>query len=257
MRNRENPEALLAAAPPAETITIELLAKGAHACPSDGANVLELAAVLAGEPWSTCPESVHPALAAAAQAVNDLLDDDHRRLLVPLAPWLPGTRAADAGTWAAVVGICDRAAITAARDTGLPVPPRIDGKAVPEGPGQAGSPPGKRGHGTWAHRQDRRKITDAIRSAQLSWAGSGSERTAEALCQLLTDCINECRRLAGEQPVNPRLPLADCPPRLLVQQRSMWSPGCDWMSIGYQPVAGLMPACLRGKTPGAHEAAPT
>src|SRR5262245_44408771 len=42
---------------------------------------------------STHPESVHPALAAVAGTFNDLLADDHRRLLTPLAPWR-GLRAA-------------------------------------------------------------------------------------------------------------------------------------------------------------------
>jgi hypothetical protein len=250
MRTRENPGPLSAAAVPSgDTITIELLGRGAHVRPSDGANVLELATVLAGEPWSSGPESVHPALATAAQTVNDLLDDDHRRLLVPLAPWLPGTRASDA--WAVVGGVCDRAAKTAACKPGPPTPTRADGNAVRELPGQADLPPVPRRRWHWAHRQDRRKITDAVQAAQSSWAGSRNEVAAEALCQLLTDCINECRQLAGEQPVDPRLPLADCPTRLRVQRRHIWLPGCDWMSTGYQPVAAHMPACLRRETPGA------
>lgn len=250
MRNPTSTRTLSAAAvPPGDTITVELLGRGAHVRPSDGANVLELVTVLAGEPWSTGPESVHPALATVAQTVNNLLDDDHRRLLVPLAPWLPGAHTADA--WAAVADVCDRAAQTAARRPSLPTPPRAGENAVRGLPVQGDQQPGRRRHWHRGHRQDQRKIADAVQAAQLSWAGSGSERAAAALCQLLTDCLNECRRLAGEQPVDPGLPLAGCPRHLQVRQRHVWLPGCDWMSIGYQPIDALMPACLRRESAGA------
>jgi hypothetical protein len=56
------------------------------------------------------------------------------------------------------------------------------------------------------------------------------------LCQVLLDCVNECRRLAGESAVDPRLPLADCPRRLAVERHMMWLLGCDWMEVGYRPV---------------------
>lgn len=250
MRNRRNPETLsVAPVLPGGVITMELLSAGAHARPSRGPNLLELVSVLSGERWSTRPESVHPALAVAAEAVNDLLDDAHRRLLTPLAPWLPGTGPAGAGAWAAIAGLCDRAAESAASRPDPSVPQRAGWNAARDVPGPAGSPPGERRHRYWARRRDRRKITDAIRSAQVSWARAGSERAAAALCQLLTDCVNVCRRLAGEPPVDPRLPLASCPAHLQVQPHFIRSPGCDWMELGYQPVAGLLPACLRRTAP--------
>jgi hypothetical protein len=78
MRNRWKPGFLSAAfGPTTSRITLELLGRGTHANPYRGGNVLELASVLAGERWSTHPESVHPALAAVAGTVNDLLADDH------------------------------------------------------------------------------------------------------------------------------------------------------------------------------------
>jgi hypothetical protein len=224
---------------------MELLGRGAHADPADGGNVLELASVLAGERWNTCPEAVHPALAAAAQAVNDLLDDAHRRLLIPLAPWLVGTDTAGAGAWTALAEICEQAAQRAASRPDQPVPPQADGSPgwdVPDSPGW-------RKGAYRAHRQDQHRLADAIRSAQLSWAHLGNERAAEALCRLLLDCINECRRPAGGQPVDPRLPLAECPARLQIQRCFTWSPGCDWMEIGYHPVTDLLPSCLRRGTP--------
>ena len=84
-----------------KVITMELLGRGAHANPRRGGNVLELASELAGERWSTSPPSVHPALAAVASTVNDLLTDDRRRLLAPLAPWQLGTNTTDPRVWPA------------------------------------------------------------------------------------------------------------------------------------------------------------
>jgi hypothetical protein len=199
-------------------ITMELLGRGAHAGPSGGANVLELASVLAGEPWSTRPRSVHPALAAVADVVNDALADDRRPLITPLAPWLPGTSTRDARVWPALARVCEQAA---ASTTGQ-------------------NQPGPR-----AGRPDRRRLDRALRSLQLSVAGSASRDGADAaLCRVLVDCLNECRRLAGEPAVDPRLSLAECPRRLAVRPRVMRSPGCDWIEIGYEPVLSQLPGCL-------------
>jgi hypothetical protein len=201
-----------------KVITMELLERGAHADPGSGCNVLELASVLAGEPWSTRPRSVHPALAAIAEVVNDLLDDDQRPLITPLARWLPGTSTRDARVWPALARVCEQAVAS------------ITGQDQP---------------GPLAGRRDRPRLKRALRSLQMSVAGSVNGDVADALlCQVLVDCINECRRLAGERAVDPRLPLADCPRRLAVRPRAMRSPGCDWIEIGYEPVASQLPACL-------------
>jgi hypothetical protein len=63
------------------------------------------------------------------------------------------------------------------------------------------------------------------------------------LCKALVDCINKRRYLAGEQVVDPRLPLVHCPRRMAVKSRVMWSPGCDWMEVGYQPVPSVRARC--------------
>ena len=113
MRIQGNPGSLSAAVVPAAPspgiIAMELLEQGVHGNPRHGSNVLELASVLAGDRWSANPDSVHPALAAAADTVNDLMTDDRRRLLVPLAPWLLGTNSADPRIWPAVASSCIRA----------------------------------------------------------------------------------------------------------------------------------------------------
>lgn len=220
-----------------KVITMELLGRGAHADPGRGGNVLELASVLAGEPWSTRPRSVHPALAAVADMVNDLLADDRRPLITPLAPWLPGTSTRDARVWPALARVCEHAA---ASITGQNQP---DPLADP-GPGQEELVRDRRG--PRPGRRDRQSLDSALESVRTSAASSASRDGADdALCQLLLDCINECRRLAGEPAVDPRLPIADCPRRLAVRPRVMRSPGCDWIEVGYEPVLSQLPACLR------------
>ena len=59
------------------------------------------------------------------------------------------------------------------------------------------------------------------------------------LCQVLLDCVNESRRLAGEPAVDPWLPLADCPQHLAVERQMMWPLGCDWIEAGYRPACAL------------------
>lgn len=222
-------------------ITMELLGRGTHADPRHGCNVLELASVLAGEPWSTQPHSVHPALAAVAGTVNDLLSDDRRRLLAPIAPWLPGTNTADPRVWPAIVNVCTRAAAP----VGGPGQPQLP--AAPDEmssqPAEGNSPGCGRRRRPWPGPRHRRWAKAAIGSALRSLAGSADQcDTDAALCQVLVDCINECRRLAGQEAVDPRLRLLDCPRRMAVQPRLMWAPGCEWMQLGYQPVFHDLPS---------------
>lgn len=216
-------------------ITMELLGRGTHADPHHGCNVLEFASVLAGEPWSTLPHSVHPALAAVAGTVNDVLADDRRRLLVPIAPWLLGTNSAGPGVWPVVVNVCARAAAqVAGHDRPQPLADLHDmGSRLAE----AGSPGRERRCRSWPSGWPQGWARYAISSELRLIAGSGDQGdAAAALCQVLVDCINECRRLAGQEAVDPRLPLLDCPRQVVVQPRLMWAPGCDWMQLGYQPV---------------------
>jgi hypothetical protein len=239
-----------------QIITMELLGQGAHTDPRHGSNVLELASVLAGDRWSANPESVHPALAAAADTVNDLLTDDRRRLLVPLAPWLLGTNSADPRIWPAVASVCIRAA--------MPSVPGPDQSRLLADLDRARAwfaginPPGRsRRRGNQARRRDRRWAMRAACSALARVAASASPEHADAaLCQALVNCINECRRLAGKEAVDPRLPLADCPQRLLVQLHAMWSPGCDWMEPGYQlaPTPARVPTAPAQRMPDRHPA---
>lgn len=70
------------------------LSKGKHASPSEGACVMELASMLAGEPFSDRPASVCPVIAGFLRAYNDRVDDDRRQDLYRYAAEAVNTRAA-------------------------------------------------------------------------------------------------------------------------------------------------------------------
>jgi hypothetical protein len=77
---------------PASHQTIRL-SKGKHASPTEGACVMELASMLAGEPFSDRPASVCPVIAGFMRAYNDRVDDERRQDLYRYASEAVGTRA--------------------------------------------------------------------------------------------------------------------------------------------------------------------
>lgn len=72
---------------------------------------MELASMLAGEPWSDSPQTVHPVLASVARAVNDRVGDDTRSRLAPLVPVMLHTDGTGLRGCAAVVAACSDAAL--------------------------------------------------------------------------------------------------------------------------------------------------
>ncbi|MCL3862872.1 hypothetical protein [Actinotalea sp. K2] len=74
---------------------LPLLDRGRHHDVHEGACFMEIAGVLAGEPWSDSPECTHPLLAHLARLVNDLTTDDARSRLAPLVPSVIGLRSTD------------------------------------------------------------------------------------------------------------------------------------------------------------------
>lgn len=68
------------------------LGKGKHASPRDGACVMELASMLAGEPFTDQPRSVCRVIAAYLRAYNDGADDRQRQQLYGVAARVVGTR---------------------------------------------------------------------------------------------------------------------------------------------------------------------
>jgi len=69
------------------------LSPGRHRTPDDGACVMELASLLAGEPFSDRPASVCPVIAAFLRSYNDHADDTARQGLYRCAALAIGTQA--------------------------------------------------------------------------------------------------------------------------------------------------------------------
>jgi hypothetical protein len=73
-----------------QTIT---LSKGKHASPHDGVCVMELASMLADEPFNDHPQSVCPVIASFLRAYNDRIDDARRQDLYAYAAKVIDSRA--------------------------------------------------------------------------------------------------------------------------------------------------------------------
>ena len=71
--------------------TITLL-RGKHSSPEEGACVMELASMLAGEPFSDHPASVCPVLGSFLRAYNDSIGDARRQDLYSYASRIVNTR---------------------------------------------------------------------------------------------------------------------------------------------------------------------
>lgn len=68
------------------------LAPGKHSGPVEGVCVMELASMLAGEPFSDHPRCVCPVIAAFLRIYNDSVDDRRRQDLYRFASMAVGTR---------------------------------------------------------------------------------------------------------------------------------------------------------------------
>jgi hypothetical protein len=69
------------------------LSRGKHSSEEHGACVMELASMLAGEPFSDHPQCVCPVIAAVLRAYNDWTDDERRQELYGYAAKVVGSRA--------------------------------------------------------------------------------------------------------------------------------------------------------------------
>jgi hypothetical protein len=74
---------------------LPVLSRGKHRSPRKGACFMEMASVLANEPWSDHPRCTHPLLAHLARLVNDYTSDDNRGELAVLIPSVVGLRGGD------------------------------------------------------------------------------------------------------------------------------------------------------------------
>jgi hypothetical protein len=78
--------------PPVSHQTIKL-SSGKHSTPHEGACVMELASMLAGEPFGDHPASVCPVIGSLLRAYNDSVDDATRQDLYEYAAKVVGSRA--------------------------------------------------------------------------------------------------------------------------------------------------------------------
>jgi hypothetical protein len=69
------------------------LSAGKHSSPQEGACVMELASMLAGEQFTDHPACVCPVIASFLRAYNDSVDDDRRQDLYRFASRVVGSRA--------------------------------------------------------------------------------------------------------------------------------------------------------------------
>jgi hypothetical protein len=68
------------------------LGKGKHLSPEDGACVMELSSMLAGEPFTDHPASVCPVIGSFLRSYNDAIDDQRRQSLYDFASKVVGSR---------------------------------------------------------------------------------------------------------------------------------------------------------------------
>ena len=68
------------------------LSKGKHSTPEDGACVMELASMLAGEPFTDHPASVCPVIGSFLRSYNDSIDERRRQSLYDYASKVVGSR---------------------------------------------------------------------------------------------------------------------------------------------------------------------
>lgn len=71
---------------------LPVLSRGKHRSPRSGACFMEMASLLANEPWSDRPRCTHPLLAQLARLVNDHTSDAGRADLVVMIPEVIGVR---------------------------------------------------------------------------------------------------------------------------------------------------------------------
>ena len=68
------------------------LGKGKHSTPEEGACVMELASMLAGEPFTDHPASVCPVIGSFLRSYNDTIDERRRQALYEYASRVVGSR---------------------------------------------------------------------------------------------------------------------------------------------------------------------
>lgn len=187
---------------------LPLLGAGRHRRPRQGACLMELVSVLAGERWTDAPHCTHPLLARLARLVNDAVSDAARPPLSLLAPTLAGLRGTRA--WDAEIALL---AATSALRVAAPWDQRplaaavLRCDAVLGGPGAlrpesraalATAPDASRWAAAYTRGLTRRPVVDAsavVEFAVLAVAGCGRDDVDALLTDLLTSAVRLAERL--------------------------------------------------------------
>jgi hypothetical protein len=181
-----------------------------------------LVSVLTDSPWTDRPASVHPALAAVADAINGELSLEGRRLLVPVAPWLCGTSTGHRGVATAILREC--ANVT------LPhVGPRLERRlliALDRAPEPVCDSAARRRQllPAWRRGHELRVAMSTLEMSVAAYAAAlpaGPTRDLR-LVGLLESCLNRVRQALSTSAVEPRLELHDCPDHIYVEPH--WAP---------------------------------
>ncbi|MBO0822307.1 MAG: hypothetical protein J2P27_00430 [Actinobacteria bacterium] len=168
------------------------LGPGRHAGPGDGACLMELASMLAGEQWTDHPACVHPVLAGVARVVNDKVSDDERSRLAALVYTMIGTAPDDAASSARLVMLCADAALSQPGVRGHAdiccelEAARRAARHLLTGRGQRVAP----GLPLTRNGYTRRALRQAS-VALATFAGATPEERA-GLCELLQSCVATC-----------------------------------------------------------------
>lgn len=84
---------------------------GAHLSSDDGACLMELVSLAAGEPWTDHPACTHPLLAHVARRVNDATSDHRRSELADFIPALTRANSDSVSVFARIAASCTQIAL--------------------------------------------------------------------------------------------------------------------------------------------------
>jgi hypothetical protein len=169
---------------------LPVLGRGRHRHPTEGACLMEATALLAGQPFTDCPDRVHPVIATVARIVNDAVSDPARQQLLRYAPALAGTTTDDPRVVDdLVLLVCRRA---------LPVALPIWAPAIRHAIRTADRRRGRTR--PTLTRWQRRRAQAAVRYATISLVLAGHTRRDQRLTTLLGDCLATLHR-SIESPV--------------------------------------------------------
>jgi hypothetical protein len=185
--------------------SMPVLSRGKHRSARKGACFMEMASVLANEPWSDHPSCTHPLLAGLARLVNDNTSDENRGQLAVLIPSVVGLRG---GGLAWMVDLTSAVALQA-----IPDVPEPSQRALAAGLIRCEELAASLGPEVVIETEAVRKALDRVPGA-VAWArqnAAGSRITAEQFAKRSAPSVMRCavRGLAASATMDPDARLRD------------------------------------------------